>query len=134
MLEKKYYETELLRTQVAAMNIGNEAMEKIENGIEIQINELCNDKASKLASDNKIELEPEEFRRLSHSIKTLGELMYKGVEVYGSLEAPEGYAESFPNTEEYKKLSSSLLELKEGETQNKVEEGQANNVIETTQQ
>lgn len=111
VIRKKLLEGDMLKQQVTSYKIQNDALQAIENGLEEEIELLCDREAKSLIDENNIkDPNPEFIKRVQHSIKLLAGLLKKGAEVHSALNAPEEAKNLFPD---YAKLSNIHSKIKE---------------------
>lgn len=94
-----------------------EYKKKVEKGAEEKIKSLCLEKFKNIGMEYDT-VTPEDSSRIVHSMKTLADLLDKGVEIYPSHSCSDEIKKHFPKQEEFKLLEDSQKLLSEPEEQN----------------
>lgn len=108
---KKLQEGKLLKEQVTAMKISNDAFKEIVAKSKDQINEISQKEAEYISSEYYKSNDPEQIGRIKMSIKELAELYTKGAKVYPSIEANEDVIDNFPDFEKIAEISSKVKKI-----------------------
>jgi hypothetical protein len=112
VVRKKILEGSILKKQVEAMEIKNEALDAVREGVDKQIDLLLKAEA-KAIYDRYFGTtdDPEQLQRLQYGIKTFSELLAKGAEVHPSLQAPESVANLFPDVKKLETITSTIAQI-----------------------
>lgn len=116
VIRKKLIEGDLMKQKVRSLEIGNEALNAIEQGLEKEIEILCDSEAKQLLLENNIsDPKPEYTQRVKHSIKLLANLISKGAEIHPALNTPEESKNLFPDFAKLPNIQSKIKELPKSE-------------------
>lgn len=106
-VQKKYYHNQMVKSKLETMKDVEESTQTIIKKLDDEVEEYCKIKAREV--EGAANLKPEEQTRLILSIKTLHELIGKGVQMQCLLcEGESDPAISFPKVEEFTKLLETI--------------------------
>jgi hypothetical protein len=104
---------------VRNLGLQNDAIEAAERTLELRLAASLEADVEQIANEIGAKTEDKEYRqRLQYSIKTLSDLVGRGLEIRPSLTAPEGVRETFPSSRQIASVRAALAgpkrELTEG--------------------
>jgi len=105
-VKRRFIEDDIMKQRLRVSKSVADMIEKIEEEFSEELKKNCKEKAETFNSENKLGLNPEEISTLSIGIEKLGNLLFKGVEIYASLEASDTTASAFPAQEAPSLLNS----------------------------
>ncbi len=111
VIRKKILEGSILKKQVEAMEIKNDALTAVAEGVEREVQMLVESEANAIFNMYFTGDDPELIQRLQFSIKSFSELLAKGAEVHPSLQAPEHVSNLFPDPKKLDSITSKIAQL-----------------------
>jgi hypothetical protein len=112
VVRKKFLEGTIIKKKIEAMEIRNEALEAVREGVDRQVALLLSAETKAVYDKHfRGEEDPEQLQRLQYAIKTFAELIGRGAEVHPSLEAPEAVANLFPDAKKLNTIASTIAQL-----------------------
>jgi len=116
VIRKKVYEGNLVQSKVEALNIQNDALKIIKDGLEKEVNAVCDSEARQLLKENGIENnDPEFLERAKYSIKMFAEIINEGAQIHHSLMAPEKVSNLFPDYNKIDTVESKIMRIEDRE-------------------
>jgi hypothetical protein len=104
-IKEQQVENEIAVQRLRVAKSGANIIEQIEKELKEKLIEDCHTQAENFAQDNNCELNYEEQSSLSKATERLASLLFKGIEIYASLEAPKEVALEFPKQEVVERLT-----------------------------
>ncbi len=112
VVRKKVLEGTILKKKVEAMEIHNDALDAVREGIEREVDLLLTAEAKAIYKKHfNAKDDPEQLQRIQYTIKTFSELIGKGAEVHPSLQVPEAVANLFPDPAKLNSVASKIAQL-----------------------
>jgi hypothetical protein len=113
-ISEQYLKQQEFKQRLRVFKKGASFIEEIDREFKQKISDEIREKADKIVSENMPDSENrnEEINSLYFGIEKLADLMFRGVEIYASLEAPKEVTELFPKQEETLTLAKEILKLK----------------------
>lgn len=114
VVRKKVLECKLMEEKVRAYQLGNDAVEKLKEGMTNEINELCRAEAKNIMSlYNLTDTDNEYESRLMYSIKEFSELINKNTEIHASYLENEDVSNLFPDFKHLDNVTSKIKQIEE---------------------
>lgn len=114
VVRKKMLECKLIEEKVRAYQLGNDAVEKLKEGMTHEINELCKAEAKNIMSlYNLTDTDNEYEGRLMYSIKEFSELINKNTEIHASYLENEDVSNLFPDFKHLDNVTSKIKQIEE---------------------
>ena len=106
-VKRRMLEDDMMKQKLRALKSGAAVIEEMEGTIKT----ACVEMAKQLSEEQVWGFEPEYLSDLAKTIEIIGNMHYKRVEFYASLEAPDSVAGAFPKQEFVPKLKLPKLQL-----------------------
>lgn len=113
VIQKKMEEVNTLKEQTKTLKFKNENLQNLTEANKILLNTYVEIEAHKIADKIFKDYDNEQIERLKNSIRTLTELINKGVEVQPALSSPEDVKQLFPGMDQLGLAKSEIKKLKE---------------------
>lgn len=98
-IKRRLLDDEVAKQRIRVLSSGASVIESLEKEMTDVLKKECIDMAKHFTVEHKLELNPEEESTLAFGFERLGKLLYQGIEIYASIEAPDATKAAFPSLE-----------------------------------
>jgi len=110
-VKKQRIENDIMLQKLRALKSGADVIENIARELSEKLKEDCTQKARNISDEDGLSLNHEEVSSLVIGTEKLANLLFKGVEIYASLEASKITTDAFPKQEASPLLKAAKLLL-----------------------